>query len=261
MAVLFCFLGYFGQEFSPIAPFPYNAGYENDAVHGGFPRLVAKIAQAALSVKYIVAGVTFQRVIRKYYDRTLSALLFTLTWGGREIRDAAILEDLGLVYRSFRCEAKGKKRKHFAWRDDAWRPIKAFNPITTVFEYLAKRPELGSDLALEIGSRWDGGMVQDDSVGEHKLRELVDLKEGRKRHIFWIGKMIRCGLCGHDFENDQYMVDGATARGPWAHMCARCFNDQKAEIGWGKGQLYLRTRDQWLLVAGFEPAPRVGRQA
>jgi hypothetical protein len=59
----------------------------------------------------IGGGVSFQKIIRKYYQGDLFAFLFTFTWGGREERDAAILEDLGLVYRSFRCEISGKKKK------------------------------------------------------------------------------------------------------------------------------------------------------
>jgi hypothetical protein len=206
----------------------------------------------------IGGGISFQKIIKKYYEGNLFGFLFTFTWGGRESRDTAILADLGLVYRSFRCEIKGNKRKHFAWRDDAWKPIKRFNPLGIVFEFLSKRPELTADIALEIGSRWNGGLIQDDSVGEHKLRDLVDLKEGKRRKLFWIGEIKRCDLCGHDFENDKYMVDGATAPGSWANMCARCFEEQKAEIGWGKGQLYLRNGGRWLLVAGFGPEDEEG---
>jgi hypothetical protein len=198
-------------------------------------------------------GVSFQEIIRTFYDGNLFALLLTLSWGGRESRDVAILEALGLAYRSFRCDVKGKNRKHFAWQDDAWRPIKSVNPLTMVFEYLSKRKELVGDLALEIGSRWDGVRVEDDSVGEHKLRDLVDFKEGKKRNVLWMGEIVRCDVCDHGFTNDQYMVDAATAQGPWANMCAHCFERQGAQIGWGKGQLYLRTSEGWLLVAGFGP--------
>ena len=38
-------------------------------------------------------GISFQSVVRKYYDRSLFGLLFTLTWGGYEGRDTQILED------------------------------------------------------------------------------------------------------------------------------------------------------------------------
>jgi hypothetical protein len=201
----------------------------------------------------IGGGISFQKIIKKYYDGKLFAFLFTFTWGGRESRDAAILEDLGLAYRSFRCEAKGKKRKYFAWINDAWRSIKPFNPLELVFEFLSRRPELVRDITLEIGSRWNGGIIEDDSVGENKMRDLVDLAEGKSRNIFWIGDITRCNLCGHDFENDQYMADAAIVGHTWANICARCFEEQKAEIGWGRGQLYLRTDEGWLLVAGFGP--------
>jgi hypothetical protein len=201
----------------------------------------------------IGGGVSFQDVVRKYYDGNLFAFLFTLTWGGYEGRDPAILENLGLAYRSFRCDIDGDVRKYFAWRDDAWRPTEFVNPLTTVFEFLEKRPILVGDMALEIGSRWDGQIVRDDSVGEHKLRDLVNIAEGQVRNIIWSGDIERCDTCGHDFSNDRYMVDAATRRGAWANMCCRCFIEQEAEIGWGSGQLYLRTPEGWLLVAGFGP--------
>ena len=73
----------------------------------------------------IGGGISFQKIIKKYYQGNLFAFLFTFTWGGRESRDTAILKNLGLVYRSFRCEAKGDKRKHFAWQDDRWKPIQS----------------------------------------------------------------------------------------------------------------------------------------
>jgi hypothetical protein len=200
-------------------------------------------------------GVSFQKIIRKYYQGNLFGFLFTFTWGGgRESSDNAILEDLGLIYSSFKCEATADKRKHFEWRNDRWKPTKSFNPLATIFEFLSKRSELAADIALEIGSRWNGGIIQDDSVGEHKLRDLADLKEGRRRKLYWRGEIERCDLCGHDFENDQYMVDAITTHGLGANMCAGCFEKQKAEIGWGTGQLYQKERRRWLLVGGFPPS-------
>jgi hypothetical protein len=201
----------------------------------------------------IGGGVTFQEIVRNYYDGNLFALLFTLSWGGYEGRDPAILEDLGLAYRSFRCDIEEDSRKCFVWRDDAWRPTEFVNPLTTVFEFLEKRQILLQDMALEIGSRWDGQMFRDDSVGEHTLKNLVDMKEGQARNIIWVGEIDRCDTCGHDFANDPFMVDAATKHGPWACMCSRCFIEHEAEIGWGRGQLYSRTPDGWLQVAGFGP--------
>ncbi|QWG10937.1 DUF91 domain-containing protein [Bradyrhizobium sediminis] len=198
-------------------------------------------------------GLSFQEVLKKYYDGKLFGLLFTLTWGGYEGRDPTILEDIGLSYRSFRCDLDGDSKHYFVWSDDAWRPTDFVNPLTSVFEFLVKRETLVADLALEIGSRWDGQMIQDESVGEHALKKLVDMKEGRSRSKFWYGDIVRCDTCGHDFENDTFMVDAATKYGAWACMCSRCFVEQEAKIGWGYGQLYSRTPEGWLLVGGFGP--------
>jgi hypothetical protein len=196
-------------------------------------------------------GISFQQAIKKYYDGTLFGLLFSFTWGGFESRDVQISEDIGLAYRSFRCDIDGDKRSFYIWRDDGWRPTSFVNFVTSVFEFLSQRPELIADLWLEIGTRWKGGLIQADSVGEHKLRAMADVAEGSKRGKYRIGDIHRCDICGHDFDNDTFMADAATGTGPWACMCSRCFADCSAEIGWGKGQLYMRTAGGWLQVGGF----------
>lgn len=198
-------------------------------------------------------GISFQETLKEHYDGKLFGLLFTLTWGGYEGRDTKILEDLGLSYRSFRCDLDGDNKTYFVWRNDAWRPTKFVNPLTSVFEFLSERKSLVADLALEIGSRWDGQIIQDDSVGEQALEKLADMKEGRSRNKYWYGDIDRCDACGHDFTNDTFMVDAATKYGAWACICDRCFVEQEAKIGWGKGQLYSRTPEGWLMVGGFGP--------
>jgi hypothetical protein len=199
------------------------------------------------------AAASFQEIIREHYDGNIFGLMFTLTWGGYESRDVKILEDLGLSYRSFRCDIDRDNKSYFAWRDDAWRPTEFVNPMTSVFDYLANRKMLVADLALEIGSRWDGQLIRDDSMGEQVLKKLVDMNAGNSRNILWCGDIVRCDTCGHDFANDNFMIDAATKCGAWACMCSRCFIGQEAKIGWGYGQLYSRTEEGWLLVAGFGP--------
>jgi hypothetical protein len=198
-------------------------------------------------------GLTFQQIIKKHYGGNLFSLLLSFTWGGYETRDTEILSDLGLSYQSFRCDIDGNSRTYAAWRDDRWQPTEFINPLTTVFEYLSKSPDLVGDLAGEIGSRWKGGIVQDDSVGENKLNEIADLKEGQGRGFYWRGEIKRCDTCGHDFENDKFMVDGAIESGHWACMCSRCYLEHSAQIGWGKGQLYMQNQEGWLQVGGFGP--------
>lgn len=36
-------------------------------------------------------------------------------------------------------------------------------------------------------------------------------------------------------------------------MCEECFSSKGKGIGWGTGQLYMNTKDGWLLVGGFPP--------
>ena len=167
----------------------------------------------------IGVGISFQNVIRKYYDGNL--LLYSLRLPGVAVIHVTLRSWRTSDWHTAHFAVTQKEKRENTLLGETMRgdQIQPFNHLTPVFEYLSKRPEFVSDLALEVGSRWNGAMVVDDSVGEHKLSDLVDLKEGQKRNILWMGEIVRCDLCRHDFENDQYMVDAATGLGPW-QICA-----------------------------------------
>jgi hypothetical protein len=65
----------------------------------------------------------------------------------------------------------------------------------------------------------------------------------------------RCDLCGTELFNELFYVDGSVSgTGGWANMCPVCYARSGQGIGWGVGQLFVRTPDgRWLLVAGFRP--------
>jgi len=57
----------------------------------------------------------------------------------------------------------------------------------------------------------------------------------------WLGQTDKCDICGEDlhrFVNKQWFVDGKTKMGPWALMCARCFEMYGVGLGVGRGQKY-----------------------
>ena len=57
----------------------------------------------------------------------------------------------------------------------------------------------------------------------------------------WLGQTTHCDICGeslHPFENKHWYVDGKTSMGPWALMCARCFEVYGIGLGIGEGQKY-----------------------
>ncbi|MBU2346567.1 MAG: hypothetical protein KJ888_20445 [Gammaproteobacteria bacterium] len=59
----------------------------------------------------------------------------------------------------------------------------------------------------------------------------------------WLGQSKNCDICQedlHPFTNKHWFVDGKTSigSGPWALMCARCFEIYGTGLGTGKGQKY-----------------------
>jgi hypothetical protein len=98
--------------------------------------------------------------------------------------------------------------------------------------------------------------VSSDSVdsGTALLDSLVDMERAEKDEVYFSPSPIRCDLCRRSLSKDKYMIDGAVRDlGGWACMCAECFNKRGRKIGWGHGQLYLRSESGWLEVAGFPP--------
>jgi hypothetical protein len=93
--------------------------------------------------------------------------------------------------------------------------------------------------------------VGNDDVYEI-LAKLVDLETGLRRKEKYYGAPEVCDCCSKSFEGQQYMIDGGLKGSiAWANMCAECFSRVGTDIGWGKGQLYLKHEGSWLMVAGF----------
>ena len=96
--------------------------------------------------------------------------------------------------------------------------------------------------------------IADES--EKSLLAEEDIAEGLRRSDTYAGASGMCDICGVDLTNRRFMIDGnRPSRGiEWACMCSRCFITEKAEIGWGKGQLYTNMDSgAWLMTGGFPP--------
>ena len=90
---------------------------------------------------------------------------------------------------------------------------------------------------------------------EERLAMIAIPAEISSRSPVFRDHAMHCDICGCTLQARGLLIDGRV-RGSlkWANMCADCFNDSGAGIGWGKGQLYARQPDGgWRLVAGFEP--------
>lgn len=197
----------------------------------------------------------FRAVLKKYYDNDLGQLLFAMTWGGRDDRDADILEDMGALYRSFRCDIEDTSRRFFALRDDRWRKCRQIDPISLWDEYLQSNETLVTEIAQKIGA-CDHGNYFDSINSRLVVEEAADVVTGEARGIYFLGSPERCDLCGCPLSEETYMVDGSLRdQDTSALMCIDCFVVHGRGLGVGAGRLFLQRQDRWLQVGGFGEAP------
>lgn len=85
------------------------------------------------------------------------------------------------------------------------------------------------------------------------MEKFIDMETAKKRNIYDSGPEC-CDLCHKIFKNEKYLIDCQIKNiSTWAYMCEECFSSEGKGIGWGTGQLYMNTKDGWLLVGGFPP--------
>lgn len=198
-------------------------------------------------------ALSFKKILKKYYNTKLEALLFSLTWGGRDSRDSDIIEDMGAQYRSFRVDNVGEAREFSVLRDEKWRTIEPCGPSELFVDYVKQNRVLVTQLLRKIQSISQGAVLTINDAGK-RLKKYVDMKRAKAKNVIYVGAPALCDLCGCPLEDETYMVDGPVVEGgPWACMCADCFAEAGGKIGWGHGQLYRRSDKGWLLVGGFPP--------
>lgn len=99
---------------------------------------------------------SLSRIVREYYNNNPGELLFPLSWGGYENRDARIVRDIGLRYCTFRFIDDGKKREFFTLTELGWErcaPIKFMQPYLS---YLHSNSEFVTDVCDFFASHWNG---------------------------------------------------------------------------------------------------------
>ncbi len=195
---------------------------------------------------------SFNGVIEKYYDGDLGMLLLTMSWGGYESRDLDILEDLGIIYSSFRCDVAGQDREFFRMRNAKWRQVDEIRPFQGFQEYANRNAEIFQTIDAKLSPRLNGAMW-DGSSAERQLETLVDERTLALGQLH-LDVPERCDLCRMPLKDETFISDarisGLTA---WGNMCADCTVYHGDNIGWGSGQLYRNEGDgQWLMVAGAQ---------
>jgi hypothetical protein len=195
---------------------------------------------------------SFRAILKKYYDDDLGQLLFAMTWGGRDDRDEEILEDLGALYRSFRCDINGSRRQFFALRDDRWRECGKVDNLSLWSEYLQKNEMLVSEIVQKIGDCDHGNHFE--SINSRLIIEKAsDVSKGEARGIYFHGSPERCDLCGCPLSEETYMIRGNLKnQDASAIMCADCFVVHGQGLGVGIGHLYHQHQGRWLQIGGFD---------
>ncbi len=57
-----------------------------------------------------------------------------------------------------------------------------------------------------------------------------------------------CDLCHGPLRHNTFFYDAATILGPWAWLCADCFEQYSVGLGVGRGQQYLSVTNEKVMV-------------
>jgi hypothetical protein len=194
---------------------------------------------------------TFRSVLKKYYNNDLGQLLIAMTWGGRDHRDMDILEDMGAMYRSFRCDIDGMSRRFFSLRDDRWRDCRQIDPLSLWDEYLQSNEMVVTEIVCKIGA-CDHGNHFENINSRLIIEEAADMISGEAQGIYHSGPPDRCDVCGCLLSEEDYIVDGKLRnQDTSAVMCADCFVVHGIGIGGDSGRIFLQRQGRWLQVGGF----------
>ncbi len=186
----------------------------------------------------------------KYYSGDLGLLLMKMSSGGYEARDIDVLEDLGLIYDSFRCDVQHDEQKFFRMKHNRWREVERIAPYAEFGSFLQDNERLLRIITNKIYPRISGG-IWDGSSAELLLKDAIDPATVAKGK-YYINPPKSCDICSTPLDGETFFSDGRLQGGlVWANMCADCCIYRGSGIGWGVGQLYRKESDgRWLMVGG-----------
>jgi len=200
----------------------------------------------------------FLKVLADYYGSNIFGVLMTTSWGAYEARDLDILDDLGLVYSSFRCDIDGDDRTFFRMRNGRWRSVDAIRPFAAFNEYFERNRRLFRLIEAKFAPRISRGIWEGTSA-EVQLEPLLD-EATISLGEYYDSPPAECDVCTIPLSDERYISDASLrGHGVWATMCGDCTVYHGAGIGWGTGQLYRKESDgRWLMVAGGGPQREEG---
>lgn len=85
---------------------------------------------------------------------------------------------------------------------------------------------------------------------EHDLSKITKNEPRPRSELYWNGDIHKCDLCEYSFESLEFMVDAIFKNGFGTNVCAYCFLKEGRGIGTGLGQIYKKTSQGWLHIAG-----------
>lgn len=100
---------------------------------------------------------TFEEILDKYYDGQVGRLMFLASTGFYEVNDSDVMDDLGLIYRSYRVDESQQGMKWFELKDDRWRQFHPQLPFQPLQPYFDENRALINAIVNEIGGRMHGG--------------------------------------------------------------------------------------------------------
>lgn len=101
--------------------------------------------------------ITLQALLDKYYEGRIGQLMFLAGAEFFETRDADVLDDLGLAYRTFRVDNPEGAAEYFALKDDRWRPFSPKVPWQPLQPYFDENSSLIDEIVSAISSRMHAG--------------------------------------------------------------------------------------------------------
>ena len=100
---------------------------------------------------------SLQHILDKYYNGRIQNLMFLAGAGFYEDRDADVMDDLGLTYRTFRVNNPNSRTEWFALKDDRWRSFTPNMPWQPLQPYFDTNEQLIKSIVKAIGSRMYAG--------------------------------------------------------------------------------------------------------
>lgn len=193
---------------------------------------------------------TFANTLRKHYSNDIGYLLMNMTSGGYEPRDIDILEDIGLIYDSFRCDIQAEGREFFRMKNSRWRSVDQIIPYAEFDRYLRMNETLVRIIVNKVAPRFQGG-IWDGSRSDRLLEDAIDpiiVAKGK----YHPDAPEHCDICSIPLSGEPLFSYGRLRDSPaWANMCADCSAYHGEGIGWGTGQLYRNEGDgKWLMGGG-----------